>query len=396
MPAKIRTSVLRAFYAAAFDGQPESPIAFRDASFDEYYELLRIRFPNITRETAARESMRHGKDFSAMVAAGGAGSVPTQAERVSRGIARQAEVDLAAVADPRVEKLIVDRNKLVRGWEALGRLASLDDLSVLLCKTNDAASSSKSRRPLRRLYVYECDRRCLRAVLAATTSEEIDVVSLSAPLDLGLLADQSLLARLYISAPLVTGLGRLGEPPLRILALGEVAIGPALDGLLARVSHTLEELRLRSTAPFSPSQLPTLPDLKHLARLRVPVFPEYRREWIDFAIGRLDLRCDFVASTPLAGAAVDVAEIHRGVDILRVRAKGKTRPTFEIAADLASARHAQDASWRGDNGDLQEAVEAAARKAKRKVIWSSEADTFVATAPDVETCRWIIDRALGG
>ena len=44
-----------------------------------------------------------------------------------------------------------------------------------------------------------------------------------------------------------------------------------------------------------------------------------------------------------------------------------------------------------DNGALEDKVKALAKKAGKKAQWSSESDTFVVQAKDLDTCRWAID-----
>jgi hypothetical protein len=86
---------------------------------------------------------------------------------------------------------------------------------------------------------------------------------------------------------------------------------------------------------------------------------------------------------PAKAPRVSLAEIHRGVDILRVELGKKV--SFEIASDLAPDFDAED------NEALEARARALAKAAKKKLSWSSEADTFVASAPDAATLRWLID-----
>lgn len=85
------------------------------------------------------------------------------------------------------------------------------------------------------------------------------------------------------------------------------------------------------------------------------------------------------------------ATSHHRVDILRFERKRK-KPIFEVAGDLASVRR----GYRGSNEDLEDELRAEAKRVKKKIAWSSENDMLVGRAADVDTCRWIIDRALGG
>jgi len=52
---------------------------------------------------------------------------------------------------------------------------------------------------------------------------------------------------------------------------------------------------------------------------------------------------------------------------------------------------AEVVDYDGSNGDLEDDI--ARLAGDRPIVWGSEGDTFVATCPDVATCRWIVDRA---
>ena len=91
------------------------------------------------------------------------------------------------------------------------------------------------------------------------------------------------------------------------------------------------------------------------------------------------MRVQPAAKTP----RVSVVEIYRGIEILRVEVGKKT--VYEVSGDLAAELGA------ADNGDLEDQMCGVAKRAKKKIQWSSEADTFVAQAADVEACRWLVD-----
>lgn len=78
------------------------------------------------------------------------------------------------------------------------------------------------------------------------------------------------------------------------------------------------------------------------------------------------------------------------MDILEHRGK-KKKARYEISGDLTEARRLASKTWRGDNGDLEDELRAKAKAARRKIEWSSEADTFVAFVADLPTARWIVD-----
>jgi hypothetical protein len=136
--------------------------------------------------------------------------------------------------------------------------------------------------------------------------------------------------------------------------------------------------------PFGPA---VLPELRALRRLEVPAYPEYRKEWIDWAVAHPDVACRFPRfEPPSKRPGVELAEVYRDVDILRT-GKGK-QVAYEIAANLVDDILDTDAF---DNGELEDRLRALAKAEGRKVQWDSESDTFVARAKDVETCRWLID-----
>jgi hypothetical protein len=82
----------------------------------------------------------------------------------------------------------------------------------------------------------------------------------------------------------------------------------------------------------------------------------------------------------------ELIETYRGVEIHAVGPQKKRRYRIEESV-------AEVVDYDGSNGDLEEDLARLAKKAKKQVEWGSEGDTLVATCPDVETCRWLIDRA---
>jgi hypothetical protein len=81
-----------------------------------------------------------------------------------------------------------------------------------------------------------------------------------------------------------------------------------------------------------------------------------------------------------------LVETYRDIEIRAVGSQKQRRYRIEESV-------AEVVDYDGSNGDLEEDLAPLAKKAKKQVEWSSEGDTLVAICPDVETCRWIIDRA---
>ncbi len=82
----------------------------------------------------------------------------------------------------------------------------------------------------------------------------------------------------------------------------------------------------------------------------------------------------------------ELVEIYRAVEIFTVGAPGERR--FRIEESVAKV-----VGYDGSNGDLEKDLSRLAKRAAKAVEWGSEADTLVATCPDVATCRWLVDRA---
>jgi hypothetical protein len=310
---------------------------------------------------------------------------------VSSHIRNLAVVDLRAVAlNPESTRVVVDRVKCVEGWEGLRRTPSLDDLAVVLCDCQQAVTLQPPL-SLRRLSVTDCSDACLRLLMRSVSAAEI-LLSSESRIDLRVLSKHAGLRVLRVHSALLTGISGLRAHPLHSLALATVRPDEALSDTLRALRETLEDLSLLSFESFGPDLLPALPALR---RLTVPGFPEQRRAWIDYAVLHPEIGCLFV--TPDAArpprTSYSVEEIHRGVDIVRVGQGAKAR--FEVAADLAGLLAQADPTFKGDNGDVEDRLRAAATLARRKVTWSSESDALVARSPTLETCRWIIDVALG-
>src|SRR5262249_16789051 len=81
----------------------------------------------------------------------------------------------------------------------------------------------------------------------------------------------------------------------------------------------------------------------------------YKKEWIDWAVGRPEVGCRFnPPPDPEKSWSISVEEVYRDVAILRLEKPGRLR--FEGSGDLAG----------GDNGELGEALRPRARPAKKE------------------------------
>ena len=183
----------------------------------------------------------------------------------------------------------------------------------------------------------------------------------------------------------------LSKCPIEDLCLGYVEIDEEVRALLASLAPTLNRLVLTPTKLYHPRELGDLSRMHALRHVLAHTSKEHRAAWIDFAVAHPKIGFSFYSFQPPTGEVCTLEALHRGVDILRFERKGK-KPTFEVAGDLASMRK----RYRGSNEDLEDELGAEAKRAKKKIAWSSENDMLVGRAADVDTCRWIIDRALDG
>lgn len=382
---------LRKLYAATFrSGLHGADIAKIDVSPEQWVALAQAHYPLMTKRAALLASQRPEiRRIGATMPRDE--PEPESPERNQESIERKASVDLAtAKLDPKCEELTLDRIKNVRGLHTLKRLRALEVLSLVVCDSTDEAEK-KPVVELTRLHLESVTPRCQQVALSCAAATEIEIGGVASSMNLATaLRSQRAIRKLTVGAPLVRGLAVLREHPLEELALSEVSLDDTWRDTFKALAPKLRRLMLTSAESFGPADIGDLSRARALRQILVPAFAEREDEWLDFAAAHGQIAFIFHrASQPDAKKeTITLAELHRGVDILRC-AKGK-KAEFEIADDLASRRR----SFKGDNGDLEEKVRAAAKSAKKKVDWRSESDTFVARVADLETARWVIDSAL--
>jgi hypothetical protein len=234
--------------------------------------------------------------------------------------------------------------------------------------------------------VNECKPRFVESLLASADMTELTVYAWGKEtLDLSPLAGAKRPRRIWAQAVAVTGIGALAGLPLHQLEVGRVEVDAELQAVLVGAGKTLTRLALRTNRPIAPEALP-LDRLRALEQLEVSGYGSQRVAWITWAVAHPRIGCTFEPPPEDSREPeIEVAEIYRDVAIHSL-AKGKKR-SYEVSADLA-----EQIGYRGSNGDLEDALRATARATRKKIDWSSEADTFVAQAQDVATCRWLIDQ----
>ena len=377
----VRRDVLRRFYANKMGSKLSPEEVVDGATFDEYYELQRIDYPDISRKTAAANAPL--ERFRTLAEKLEDEPPRKRVHLENRELSRLPEVDLASARiDPKAESLVISKVKRVTGWSTLRRLDKLRELWVLYC-SGPAEPATSERVQLSSLRVEDCDTPCLSAVLGATSAQAIRLVHRALPsLDLRRMDLPKGLVELSVGGAIALGVSRLAGMPLEELGFGNVVLDEEFRRLLTSLARTLRVLRLASDTPFSPDAMPDLDGFQKLERAGITVHEQYKEAWIDFAMNHPKIAFDLRRHQPSEEDAT-LVEIYKGIDVLRVRRK--KRIFFEISGDFAEEFGATD------NEEFEDRMKPLAKAAKRKVTWSSELDTFVAQAPDIESCRWLID-----
>jgi len=382
----IRPDVLRAYYDVTYGrgafAADSNALAFRDATFDEYYALARLKYPDITPRHAA--TLAHTRPDLQKLAP----KLPGDESRPPRDpepwngifIVSRARADLrkAGTLPKGSHALTVNRVKSVVGWEGLRSIRSLRRLSVSWCGVTKVTRSPRAA--LDEVVVHDVAESVVETVLWSTSAKKL-VLHACGTIDLTPLAGHTKLQ--HLSAGTCRNVAVLAKLPLEHLTL-HAELDDDLHAALTARTKTLRSFGLSGSRAVGPDDLP---DLSKLDTLRISGHPEHRDAWIEWAVAHPLVRCDFT-SPPVRGPrepSISVAAVHRGVDILAI-AKGK-KIEYEVSGDLAD-----EFGYPDSNGDLEDDIAPLARAAKKKITWSSEAGTFVARAKDLETCRWLIDR----
>jgi hypothetical protein len=400
VPGPIRPEVLRRYYEATYGigGRPDG--AFQGATFEEYHDLLRNESPGILPYLAAKRSP--GGVFKPLMekfAAEYEADRQAAKERLAHPpknatprliLAKKTSVDLAKdIPDRNIEKLLLNSIKEVRGLPALAKLKRLRVLKIQLCGIEEPRKIGAVI-PLEDLDINECPHAVVQALLPETNAEKITLVDFESPtLDLALMKGHTRLRHLFVMLGFAKGIRHLRGFPLEHFSISDIRVDEALTETLASWKQTLVNLILSPGEPFGPEHLPALPKLEFL---KIPGYPEYRKEWIEYAVAHPKTRFVFYpiggTESPAKVPSAKVAEIHRGQAILEY-AQGKKK-WYEIWGDFTGGSKAKT------NHDVRDALEAQAKKAKLKAEFASEADELMIRAAKPEIVKACLDLVLDG
>jgi len=378
----IRPAVLRTFYEVTYGkgatNVTHSKDAFRDATFDEYFALMRIFYPQTTRGIVASQAFAY----------------PAFAARVDdfpEAPGEEVEDVYWEPPKPRprgANAVLLHRRNGVDDLSPLRRVKPLRKLFVQRCK--GVVVATRERIAVEKLEIDYCPPSFAASLFAATRARVLWWIADAGPVDLAWIAHHAQLRELLARGASVVNVACLAKlRALRKLELMQVDIEPTLSRSLAALAK-LEELVLDAATAVAPTHIP-FAKLPALRRVAIPAHAPLRAEWIDFAMRHPAIGFSFDAP-PTTGAAVvrppemELVEEHRGVEILSCGTGAERR--FRIESDVAEA-----VGYPGSNGDLEDDLAALAKQQRRTIAWGSEAGTLVATGASVALCRWIIDAA---
>jgi len=379
--ADVRPEILRSYYEQSYGKKTPTETAFGDATFEEYYALQRVRFPGISPRTAAANTPRFRE-----LAARFSDDPPREQELPNLYIVqRRNEIDLDAEAiGPETQSIVIDRVKKLTGLGALQKPKKLLHAQFILCG-GPRVTDIKRRALVEELHVAGCELSLTMSILFAANARKLQIEHEATPVfDLVGAKHHSRLVQLRVFAGLVRGVENIANLPIETLYLSNVEVNSSLSSTLTRLKESLRDLGFGNQKSFGPSELPSLPQLR---RLTIPGYAEYRTQWIEYALKHR--QCGFYfppVEIPAKLPKVALAKLYRDVDILTVE-RGK-KVVFEVSGDLAG----RFLPGNGDNGVLEDRLRPLATKAKKKIMWSSESDTFVAQTTKLEDAMWVIDR----
>ena len=385
--SQIPSNILEHFYRQTHGLIGLYPIpaeAFATDDFETYCALRSILYPDAWPVDHARSDMR----FKALAA-----DLPESPEEPEpllwHDVSRKKECDLSKADIPDgVTSLLIDACKDVHGWGVLQQFQQLEELTVNLCKGIEEGDLPNPIR-IKKLVLDECDGIVTDWLLRNVVAEKLELTYYATPtFDCKRIAHSASLKELRLTAPLIRGLEHLASSELSELMLHHVAANEALIKCLESLK-SLSSLDLATTEALAPKLLGGI--AANLKLLTLPAWPEKKEAWIQWAAGHPEVGCRFqnleVTELPTKVPKVEVSQIHRDYSILKLT-KGKTIK-FELAEDFSDLY--EEAL---SNGDIEERLEPLAKAAKKKITWSSEADTLVATSKKEEDLIWLIDTLL--
>lgn len=386
---KVRKKILEQYYQHAFGIRVPDVSAYAGATFDEYFELIKISYPAVTPRKAAMNSPE-SLGFRQLVSSLDDNSNASPQVSLETGsYSRKAELDISQVQNPeQIQTLLIDKVKQVRNWADLDRLKKLCRLWVFLSGTQKETKELPTL-ALEEIKLVNCSIELAQMLLASVKAITVFIEDPEAPVvNLEWIKHVEKIESLTVLAACVVGYHKLTKMPLRYLYLANANTDSNLWSGISGCRRTLQEL-LMAGYPFAPSALPDMPALR---RLTLEAFEESRDLWIAWAVQHPDIQCRFVPRASLSPwlEKQTIVEIYRSIPILQV-GKGRS-PLFRIG--MAISDLCNGAAEDIDTDMLETSLTTYAKRQKMKVRITSNADELVLETSSVGNCRTMIDQSL--
>ena len=393
MTSKVRSSVLEAYYRDLFGADVPSSKAFQDATFEEYYTLIRRIFPKISRWNAAKRSKipelnRMAQTFTPDPAPPvGKEKKPKRIRAVFR---RKPAVDLAQEALPEgLQSILLDRIKEVKNIGVLAHKNQLEDIRALFCGSSGCERPEKAV-PIQELYLIGPQHDLMRTIVSTFQPVKLTLEYKDRSVfDLRWLPISPAMVNLWIWAGIVKHVECLASSAIANLMLSNVVLDDVFRTSLQSLHASLQCLRLHNNDPFLPSALPPLNSMEALVQVTVPAYPAYKAEWIDFAVSHpgIDFRLPSPDHVVTAKPEIRLCELYRNVDIL-LEKKGRSL-NYLICINFAGDILGQE----GSNHEIADDLKQLAAQNKKRITIHSSSDELTIHAKKIEDCKWAVDRA---
>lgn len=295
----MRLEFLRSYYAALIDGRYVE--RFRDATFEEYVEVLKRTYPLISQRGAAQMGASNGRPDFSKAAESMPAPLPvawidqSEAHLLAKDFAHlilvgQHRLDLRSAVAGKGLRVLDARGCQVRGWEGLaGSNWRLVDLSF--CTTDELPRLAPAV-VCEKLVINFVARAVAEALARSTRCQAFFCNNHKEPFDLAALEDQNQLLELNVIASSLGNVGKLTSRRFSTLRLAGLFFDSALQALLAGNAASLTNVALDCS--FSPADLPLLPQL---AQMQVPVASPNRESWLEYALARPHVYFNFTPAT---------------------------------------------------------------------------------------------------
>ena len=390
---EVDKTVLFNYYEKSYGLYGKFPIpeeAYQTDKFYEYAALKRIIFPKLSDWKIAKNSKR--PDFLSIIEKLEPDVIKKKTSLPGWHAIRKSKIiDFKSIILPgNIASLLVDRCIKLKNLYALKKYDDLNYISLIRCQEIDQVKEPVDIL-VDTLRITECGKEVISNCLEIFSSARfVEIFNYENDfLDLRKISNFTNLIELKVEHPLIKNHQALYGLPIRDLYLRNVLVSKEFFVSISENNKSLENLNLGSIYPFGPEIITNIPE--KLSFFSIPGFPEFREQWIDWAVNNSHINCIFyspeASEFPAKTGNVSVEEFYRNFALLKVK-KGKS-VYFEISEDVTSLLENKKSI--ANNNQIEDTIRVKASKLKKNINWSSEADMFVAQSKDIKDLYWIID-----